>query len=321
MIDHEDFFVASIQTRDFEEIRELEPGWDQRYDLVRRGGFEGRITVVQNGDRQLSDVYWGNRVRYQGITPPGSVAMGLPIQQSDAGRWLGIEAGQDDIILQRAGHPAEFFSPDRWRTLVFSSPEGRFSSLFSTLGGGQDLAPETLQGAVSLESGIAGGLRQDALQLLQIATTAPKLTQLDKSLIEQLFDALECRFVRAIVNSAGAKAPTVDHSSGKSIVQRAEDYARSITHRSVTIPELCHECEVAERTLHLAFKQHLDVSPSAWLRTSRLNMAYKSLRQSEPKRGLIKAVALKHGFNHFGRFSEQYGALFDETPSATLGRS
>lgn len=53
MFDPTEFFVANLHTRDFEEIRELELGWDQRYDLIDGGGFEGRTSVLQCGERQL----------------------------------------------------------------------------------------------------------------------------------------------------------------------------------------------------------------------------------------------------------------------------
>lgn len=313
--------IETLHTRDFELLREMEAGWDQQYDLIKAGGFEGSISLLELDGRQLSDVYWGSQVRYRGITPPGAVAMGLPVCQSDSGKWLGLETGEDDLIVQSPGQPAEFLGPDNWRTLVLSIPETRFTQLCSNLLGRHDINAENLQGIHRLFPEHARELRHTALQTLSLASacqTAGK--QQWHRALAQMMDDVELRFVWSIANAKGIFTQLDNTTAARKIVRQAEDYTEAVTHRSVSVSELCSVLDVGERSLHRAFIKSRGVSSSAWIRTMRLNRAYKSLRQHDPKRGLVKAIALENGFHHFGRFATQYTAFFGESPSATLGR-
>lgn len=323
MIDQNAFSMISFKTRDFEVIREAEAGWDQRYDLMDRGGFEGGIKLCHLGQRQLSEVYWGNRIRYQGIVPPGHTAMGLPIIQSAPGKWLGVDAEQDDVLIQRPGQQGDFVSPEKWRTLVLSTPDYRFSDLFSAISGTTDVDPNVLHGVFRVSPLHTSELRQQAENIFAAASTVSHTASQNNTSIQlttQMLDAFETGFVWAVVHALENRYQSHASRSAGKIVQRAEEYANSVTHRQVSILELCQICEVGERTLHNAFNQRLDASPSSWLRALRLNRAYKTLRCAPPKRGLVKAVALEHGFIHFGRFAEHYSSFFGETPSETMAR-
>ena len=86
-----------------------------------------------------------------------------------------------------------------------------------------------------------------------------------------------------------------------------------------SIAALCAALGASERTLHEAFREHLDTTPKAYLKTLRLEAARHDLLTGEVKR--VTDVALDWGFLHFGWFSHDYRRLFGETPSQTLKRS
>ncbi|WP_106609974.1 helix-turn-helix domain-containing protein [Shimia abyssi] len=128
------------------------------------------------------------------------------------------------------------------------------------------------------------------------------------------------QFYLAVVEVADTATASSTSIDADKTVKRVEDYSRAFGHRSVGILELCSKSDTAERTIHAAFNLSVGTSPSACLRSKRLNQAYKSLRHREPQRGMVKSVALQNGFNHYGRFAQQYRELFDERPSETLER-
>jgi AraC-like DNA-binding protein len=55
-----------------------------------------------------------------------------------------------------------------------------------------------------------------------------------------------------------------------------------------------------------------------YLKTVRLNAAYRSLDASHTGHSTVAAIALQHGFTHLGRFSVAFRERFGESPSATL---
>jgi transcriptional regulator GlxA family with amidase domain len=58
------------------------------------------------------------------------------------------------------------------------------------------------------------------------------------------------------------------------------------------------------------------MTPGKWIKQARLNAAFKDLLH--PRTTSVAAVADRWGFNHKGRFSLEYQALFGESPKETL---
>ena len=81
----------------------------------------------------------------------------------------------------------------------------------------------------------------------------------------------------------------------------------------------CKALGVSKRTLHDAFRDHLDTTPKAYLKALRLNAAHHDLLQRAGQT-TVTDVALDWGFGHFGWFSQDYRRLFGETPLQTLRR-
>jgi transcriptional regulator GlxA family with amidase domain len=60
------------------------------------------------------------------------------------------------------------------------------------------------------------------------------------------------------------------------------------------------------------------MSPHTYLKSERLNMAHRILRDNNSGARLIKQISNSLGFHHVGYFSRDYQKLFGELPSQTL---
>jgi transcriptional regulator GlxA family with amidase domain len=78
--------------------------------------------------------------------------------------------------------------------------------------------------------------------------------------------------------------------------------------------EVAKAAHISVRTLETSFRTHMDVTPHAYLRTVRLQMAHQALKDGRDTRS-IADIAADHGFPHAGRFAQYYAALFGEAPS------
>jgi AraC-like DNA-binding protein len=72
------------------------------------------------------------------------------------------------------------------------------------------------------------------------------------------------------------------------------------------------------RSLYAGFKEYLGVSPMQYLRDLRMECARTELMSGEASN--VSGVALRWGFAHLGRFSNDYKLRYGETPSQTLRR-
>jgi len=84
--------------------------------------------------------------------------------------------------------------------------------------------------------------------------------------------------------------------------------------------DLAAYCGVAERTLRKHFHGFMAVSAFEYWRRLRFSAAREHLLKGTSDTS-VTMVATRFGFDHFGRFSQQYRRCFGETPSATLRRS
>lgn len=101
-------------------------------------------------------------------------------------------------------------------------------------------------------------------------------------------------------------------------IRRAKDYLRAHAHEPVSAEQLAQAAGVSMRSLYAGFKEYLGVSPMQYLRDLRMECARTELMSGEACN--VSGVALRWGFAHLGRFSNDYKLRYGETPSQTLRR-
>ena len=81
---------------------------------------------------------------------------------------------------------------------------------------------------------------------------------------------------------------------------------------------LADEYKVTTQTLQNSFKSLFGYTPQLFLRLLKLNLVHHELFELNERDATVLRVAQKWGFDHMGRLSGYYKALFGETPSVTL---
>ena len=104
------------------------------------------------------------------------------------------------------------------------------------------------------------------------------------------------------------------------IVRIAEDHALAHVGERLYVSDLCRATGVGERTLEVAFKQTMGLTPVAYLARLRLHRVRDALRTPTRSAKTVSSIALDWGFWHFGEFSRAYRHCFGELPSETLRR-
>ena len=86
------------------------------------------------------------------------------------------------------------------------------------------------------------------------------------------------------------------------------------------LADVCAEVEMSERAMRRVFTDAYGVSPIQYRLSLRLSRVREELKHSPARKGVVAAVATRHGFWHMGRFGSQYRRQYLESPTETLRR-
>jgi transcriptional regulator GlxA family with amidase domain len=135
--------------------------------------------------------------------------------------------------------------------------------------------------------------------------------------------ALEQEMIHTIVHCLAAnqvddRLETRRHHA--SVMSRFEDALTKRIDQKASLPEICAEIKVPERTLRMCCVEFTGVSPTRYVLLQRLNQARSALRRADPSKASVAEIARNHQFLELGRFAVTYRATFGESPSTTLSR-
>lgn len=110
--------------------------------------------------------------------------------------------------------------------------------------------------------------------------------------------------------------------------QYEPEYLRNIlkfmkqhAHENINVDDLHRIAGVSKTKFYEEFQHYYGISPLSFLRKYRLQQIHKILSRSLIKKLSISKLAYDWGFNHLGRFSQQYRDEFGESPSETKNKT
>lgn len=276
--------------------------------------FQARLEVLMLGSLVLQVAEQGAHTM-RGAIQPGLCVLILPLPQRLARvRMNGQPTGEREGYLSPGGHEFHAHSEAEVAWGALSVPEDMLASV-------AELAPEAVRlarmaGVVHLPQAPRQRLASAMSAAARMTTTQPEALfepgcaeNLIRSMQELLAESLSAESVLLPMSRATRDAHRV--------VRNAEAFLEAHLDRPIFRSQLCDALGVSLRKLHDAFMATTGMSPLAYLKTRRLMLARRALCRAEGDQGLVKTVALAHGFWHFGHFAQDYRAQFGETPSQT----
>jgi AraC-like DNA-binding protein len=108
------------------------------------------------------------------------------------------------------------------------------------------------------------------------------------------------------------------HIPGK--ISHVQEYINSNFQQPIGLRELAVISQSSVRSLQMAFKKELDLTPTTFIRNKRLEHAY-ALLSSQSSAVTVTEAALESGFTHLGKFSHYYKLRYNELPSTTFQKA
>lgn len=108
------------------------------------------------------------------------------------------------------------------------------------------------------------------------------------------------------------------HDGSPATLRRAVAYIDEHAHEDITLADIAAYAKVTIRAVQLAFRRHMDVTPTNYLRMVRLDRAHRQLVDADPAQESVTAVSYQWGFASPSRFAAYYRSAYGVPPNRTL---
>jgi len=284
-------------------------GYEQQYQQLSRGPFEGRCRLFTFADELIINLESANReIAASAATPQDRYGACFLADASPPCSLNATEFSQNHIVL----------TPER------KSVEGRMAEGLSVycMDVSNSLFPD--DGHNMKATGVlehpAGTRRLRELVQAGIATFSTLQTPAD-------YPAAVCSFKSSVADLLWqiAALPRMESISTRryttaralSVFRRAREYIHHHLADGVSIATLCKDTGVSRRSLESVFQSVVSVSPASYVRALQLNRVRRDLLSQLHGDVSIGVIAARHGIWHWSRFSNYYRRMFGELPSET----
>ncbi|MDC8756826.1 helix-turn-helix domain-containing protein [Janthinobacterium fluminis] len=306
--------VRTVLTRDADALARNLTDWEQSYDQISAGSFQGVLTELRLPRMQVFRESISQSVRQSCRVWPGAVWFGFP-DHPDCSRINGRQVEPEFVMVRPGNNEFELLTPSKHS--IYGIVVCRELLAAAAAAGACDIDWLRLQAAEVLRVDPAER-RRCVLMLGELLAQRPDAAG---AVPHQLlrWQGMVVEALLAMLDHSGIEpAAAASFQRRCRIVARVRDYILAHRGVAITVPELCAQAHVSRRTLQYCFEDVLGMSPALYLRRLRLNGVRRELLHAGAANLAIGAVAADWGFSNFSQFSSDYRKLFGESASASL---
>jgi AraC-type DNA-binding domain-containing proteins len=289
--------------------------WDQTYEQIGRGRFQGRVTQLLLDQVQLARAVWSPGVLQRGSAPKGTWAFGLPLVAEGSLHVRRRPAAPGELIAATSRDDVGFAATGPTDLMIVALPPSPIDRWVQTRRGIDRFDLDLPSPRWQVPADEMARRARTLSSLLEALTT-----ESDDLLTDQVLPRIESQIFDVILDMIPS-AEIIEPLHNRASIARA---VFAVLNERIddppSITELCLAVGAKERTLHLSCVEAFGRPPAKLLAELRLNAARRALLHPR-KQTSVAAVAMLYGFTHFGRFADIYRRQFGELPSATFGKA
>lgn len=301
-------------THDFDEQAQLLRGWNQGYDQISAGAFEGFISQLHLNDLSLFLEFTNQTLHQDGFLAEDTVAIGVPFTSIENGMFCGSPCQKNSIHIYSGRNGFEFISPQNLLIGLIVISKNRLMRLLSA----EDQYFLNLHCKEARIAQISADIYTNLVQFLHSTFEMLKLNP-DMMHHAGFQDEVTANAIQVVIDSllvGHQQYPDLLLHKSWKVVADTREIVNLRQDNPISVSELCESLEISRRTLQYHFQQALSTSPIAYLRAERLNGVRRMLKSANS----VTEAATHWGFWHFGHFSHEYKKMFGELPSDTFRR-
>ena len=289
--------------------------WDQTYEQIGRGRFQGRVTQLLLDQVQLARAVWSPGVLQRGSAPKGTWAFGLPLVAEGSLHVRRRPAAPGELIAATSRDDVGFAATGPTDLMIVALPTSLIDRWVQTRRGIDRFDLDLPSPRWQVPADEIARRARTLSSLLEALTT-----ESDDLLTDQVLPRIESQIFDVILDMIPS-AEVIEPLHNRASIARA---VFAVLNERIddppSITELCLAVGAKERTLHLSCVEAFGRPPAKLLAELRLNAARRALLHPR-KQTSVAAVAMLYGFTHFGRFADIYRRQFGELPSATFSKA
>jgi AraC family ethanolamine operon transcriptional activator len=288
--------------------------WDQKYDQISAGKFQGVIKERLLGDLQVFKEHTNKALSQQCIVWPESIWLGIPPSSNTYKRSKinGLELNDNDMMCRPGRQSFELTTPEDFDIFGIVIDQKALNQQ------AQKQALELNWHEISNNERLSiphpTKIAMDYLLDRVLDTSNTHIASTPEHLTKDLL-------IMGLLDVFAKESPNQDiHNSyprRKNIVSKAREFLNQNQEQAITLTELCEACHTSRRTLQNSFETILGLSPIQYLRYTRLNGVRRTLKNAGGDEK-IGDIAAKWGFWHLSQFAKDYKIVFEELPKDTL---
>jgi AraC family transcriptional regulator, ethanolamine operon transcriptional activator len=309
--------LASVEARyaDFDMMAASAIGWDQKYEHIGRGRFEGSLSMVVLNTLQLGRERWKPGIMQRGSAPAGCWFVGLPIIAEGSIHVRGRQIASGQPVLAGPSADIAFTANGQTDMAQVVIPVDQIEHWMHVRRGAAGLDKKYLdrpwrmsEQEVMRRGTMLARLLKSLLNRVDTDTSPNGLASIEGQVVD---------VVLGMVPSLDVAEPL--HRRAR-VAMNLRDMLLGHVEAPLNVSAMCEALGVKERTLFLACVEAFGRPPKAMLLELRLNAVRRALTHPSSDQ-TVTTVASRFGFCHFGEFSAEYRRQFGELPSITLAKT
>ncbi len=303
-----------------EELAASITAWQQDYDQMSAGLFQGGLTEIWLEDTQFFIESSSTALRQSCISWPGAIWFGFTSPFSDSGFVNEYPFNAGDILIQAGGHEFELITPTNFQIIGFVIDQKILKQYLAQQNQSHlfEIWMKTPVFTIPHKILLPLWMRW-AERLNRIKHSSS--TVFSKESCDVIQDGLFSEFMQLLEHHTNYAPPSISLTNRRKALASVRHYILEQTDRVITITELCNYLHVSRRTLQNYFQEIFGTCPNHYLKNLRLNAVRKTLTTATQHKLCIQNIATQYGFWHLSQFATDYRQLFGELPSETLAKS
>jgi AraC-like DNA-binding protein len=301
--------MASFSSPEENEEFMSQNGINQHLRQLSSGDFHADYAMLETDQAILTADRFNRECAVYLEPPPDTVA--LLVFRSAGGRFLasGENVTNDKLVVLPDGYGADLVTPELAGSEGIILHKSKYAELV------QVLCPSCIQ-----PEGVAI-LEGDTRQVHRMRDTVTKIIASMEPSDEEIANLVAQMIIWAGYSSDVDRHEIISSKHAKvRIAKQVQAYVEEHYNENVCIEDLCRATGKEVRTLQTCFRRYFDMTITDYLKTVRLNSAFRVLSSMQAGEATVASVAMQNGFTHLGRFSVEYRKRFGESARKTLLR-
>ncbi len=309
------FSIFQDSFSSFDEFEQATKGWDLSIKKLDRGNYRGDLLQIFNEKIIISDVNIGSTLEMNGAPMLGYKSFGVPKINVAPFYWRYNNLSDKTIQIYRPGSELFMINKYEMGAIDVAIEEEHFNKLCS------ELKYDNVQNIICENEFVTCDfnlLRELQNRLAQLSKMVRKIDPKNHHLLN---NEVNYEIPILLIKTLASANPisNIDKSFARTkALKKVIELVEEAPMEYPSLAELSSAANVSERTLQYLFKDKFGVSPSAFIKNTKLNHIYKYLKKNSIHSNSINNIANQYGLWHMGQFAKDYKNLFGELPSETI---